>query len=72
MKQKIRGSTIIFKCDGDSESLEQVFCVLLIAAENFQINACKNVTKKMVQIYFADGNSHFHAFRQTINKMKQI
>jgi hypothetical protein len=41
MKQKIRRSTISFKCDGDSESHERVLCVLLIAAENFQINLFK-------------------------------
>jgi len=64
MKQKIRGSTISFKCEGGSESLEQVVCELLIAAVNFQINACKHVTKNLAQMYFANGNSHFHAFRQ--------
>jgi len=51
MKQKIRGSTISFECDGDSESLVQVLYILLIAAEKFQINASKNVTKNLAQIY---------------------
>jgi hypothetical protein len=56
MKQKIWRSTISFKCDGGSESLEQILCVLLIVAENFQINVCKHVTNNLAQIYFADGN----------------
>jgi hypothetical protein len=66
MKQKIRGSAISFKCDGDSESLEQVLRIHLIAAQNYQINTCKNVTKNLAQIYFADRNAHLHAFRQLL------
>jgi hypothetical protein len=66
MKQKILESTINFKCDGGSEPLEQVLCVLLIAAENFQINASKHVTKNLEQMYFAGGNFHFHAFRHLL------
>jgi hypothetical protein len=49
MKQTIRGTTISFKCDGDSESVEKVLYILLLPTENFQMDAFKTVTKKLAQ-----------------------